>query len=45
MPDAWEAARGLDPQDPADGAALDSSGYSNIELYLHSRAAEVRGER
>ncbi len=42
MPDSWEAARGLDLKNPADGAALDASGYSNLELYLHSRAAAER---
>lgn len=39
MPDEWEAERGLDPRDPADGAKLSASGYSHLELYLHSRAA------
>ncbi|WP_372351240.1 Ig-like domain-containing protein [Streptomyces sp. KL116D] len=37
IPDAWEKAHGLDPKDPADGAAIDpQTGYSNLELYLNS---------
>ncbi|WP_147915637.1 Ig-like domain-containing protein [Ruania zhangjianzhongii] len=38
IPDDWEAENGLDPQDPADAAALadDGSGYTNLELYLNS---------
>jgi hypothetical protein len=37
MPDAWERAHGLDPNDPAD-AARDSvgDGYTNLERYLNS---------
>jgi hypothetical protein len=44
MPDAWEKARGLDPRNAADGAALagDGSGYTNLELYL-AEAASKRG--
>jgi pectate lyase len=38
MPDAWEKARGLDPRDPADGAALGTGGISNLETYLNERA-------
>lgn len=35
MPDAWEAARGLDPMDPSDAAMdRDSDGYTNIEEFL-----------
>lgn len=36
LPDDWELAHGLDPADPADGARLTPSGYSNLELWLHS---------
>lgn len=37
MPDAWEEAHGLNPDDPSDAAGhqLDP-GYTNIEVYLHS---------
>jgi hypothetical protein len=37
MPDAWEAAHGLDPSDPTDGPKdRDHDGYTNLEEYLHS---------
>jgi hypothetical protein len=39
IPDAWETARGLNPNDPADAAKLDKSGYMMIELYANDLAA------
>ncbi|KAI0803948.1 fibronectin [Xylaria sp. FL0064] len=36
IPDAWEQANGLDPQDPSDAMAISSSGYANIEVYVNS---------
>ncbi len=39
IPDAWETAHGLNPNDAADGKAstLDSRGwYTNVEVYLNS---------
>lgn len=38
MPDWWENANGLDPQDENDGKELanDNSGYTNLEIYLNS---------
>jgi hypothetical protein len=37
MPDAWESVRGLDPQNPKDGAEdRDGDGYTNVEEYLNS---------
>jgi pectate lyase len=35
IPDEWEIAHGLNPLNPADGAALTESGYSNLEVYLN----------
>jgi hypothetical protein len=35
MPDAWEDANGLNKNNPADGPAIHSSGYSNVERYLN----------
>lgn len=35
IPDEWESARGLDPNDPADGARVSQDGYTNLELYLN----------
>ncbi len=37
MPDDWETARGLDPNDDADGPQdRDNDGYTNLEDYLNS---------
>ncbi len=37
MPDAWEAAHGLNPNDPADGPRdRDNDGFTNLEEYLNS---------
>lgn len=35
MPDAWEGPRGLNPTDPADGAIVTPTGYTNLEVYLN----------
>lgn len=35
MPDTWERANGLDPNNAGDGDDLDASGYSNVERYLN----------
>ena len=40
MPDAWEKAHGLNPNDPADrNADRDGDGYTNLEEYLNSLCA------
>lgn len=36
IPDAWEAAHGLNAHDASDAAKITKSGYSNIEIYLSS---------
>jgi hypothetical protein len=38
IPDAWEKAHGLNPNDPSDGSqpAADGSGYTNLEEYINS---------
>jgi len=36
IPDSWELEKGLNPNDPNDGAKLTPSGYSNLEEYLNS---------
>ena len=33
IPDAWESAHGLNPNDASDAAALATNGYANIENY------------
>jgi pectate lyase len=39
IPDAWEAAHGLDPRNPADAAKVAASGYTQLEIYLNSLVA------
>lgn len=41
MPDAWETANGLNPNDASDGAKLASNGYTNVENYLNSLVADI----
>lgn len=44
MPDAWETAHGLDPNDPTDGnlCSLSTlSGYTNLEFYLNGADGEM----
>ncbi len=42
MPDAWESARDLDPDNPADGPAdRDGDGYTNVEEYLNGLVEEI----
>ncbi len=36
MPDDWETAQGLDPNDPADGSETTACGYTWVEEYLNS---------
>ncbi|MBN2165160.1 MAG: T9SS type A sorting domain-containing protein [Marinilabiliaceae bacterium] len=36
MPDVWESANGLNPNDVNDFKNITASGYSNLELYLFS---------
>lgn len=36
IPDAWESANGLDPQDASDAMKIGSGGYANIEVYVNS---------
>lgn len=40
MPDAWESARGLNPNNAADGASTASNGYTNLENYLNNLAGD-----
>ncbi len=41
MPDDWETANGLDPNDATDGAKASDSGFTNLELYLNSIVAHI----
>ena len=40
MPDAWERAHGLDPNNGGDGAALAPNGYTHVENYLNALAGD-----
>ncbi|MCL5282535.1 MAG: pectate lyase [Planctomycetes bacterium] len=43
MPDTWEAAHELDPQDPSDSSKdRDGDGYTNIEEYLNDLVLHPR---
>jgi hypothetical protein len=39
MPNAWETARGLNPNSGADRNLTNAEGYTNLELYLNESAA------
>ena len=39
MPDTWENAHGLNPNDPADRGRLAANGYPNLENYLNDLVA------
>jgi hypothetical protein len=41
MPDAWETANGLNPNDAADGPIVGSDGYTHLENYLNSLVATI----
>ncbi len=41
MPDAWETANGLDPNDATDGAKVAANGYTNLENYINSLVADI----
>ena len=41
MPDEWETANGLNPNDPTDGAATAANGYTNLENYLNGIVADI----
>lgn len=41
IPDEWEMANGLNPNDPTDGNGVAASGYTNLEVYLNSIVAHI----
>lgn len=46
MPNRWERAQGLDPNDPSDkNLDLDGDGYTEIEEYLNHRAERLLQQR
>lgn len=44
IPDDWEKANGLDPNDGSDGWKYRTDGYTNLEHYLNSLAAQKTKE-
>ncbi len=40
IPDSWETAHGLDPNNSRDGAAFAKNGYTNVENYLNQLAGD-----
>jgi hypothetical protein len=45
MPDEWETANGLNPNDKNDGNLLNEEGYTNLEVYLNSLVADITAEQ
>lgn len=41
MPDEWELANGLDPNNAEDGAAVTEDGYTNLEHYINGIVAHI----
>ncbi len=41
MPDEWETANGLNPNDAKDGPMTAQNGYTNLENYLNSLVAHI----
>lgn len=51
IPDTWEIANHLNPNDPSDAqqtglsmAVLGTAGYTNLEVYLHQRSQQLVGQ-
>ena len=43
MPDAWEKANGLNPNDPSDAVKdCNGDGYTNIEKYINAIPTNVK---
>ena len=41
MPDEWETANGLNPNDAQDGKQASVEGYTNLEVYMNSLVADI----
>lgn len=41
MPDAWETANGLNPNDATDGKQVNAEGYTNLEVWMNSLVADI----
>jgi hypothetical protein len=40
IPDEWEAAHGMNPNDPADAKTVNADGYTGLEVYLNELAGK-----
>ena len=45
MPDTWETANNLNPNDKSDGNTVNSEGYTNLEVYLNSLVAHITADQ
>lgn len=45
MPDEWETANGLNPNDKSDGNAIGEGGYTNLEIYMNSIVADITAKQ
>ena len=41
IPDEWEKAHGLNPNDATDGKKTNADGYTNLEVYLNSLVEDI----
>lgn len=41
IPDEWETANGLNPNDASDGKAVTADGYTNLEHYINSLVDDI----
>ena len=41
MPDEWETANGLNPNEASDGNTLGEGGYTHLEIYLNSLVSDI----
>lgn len=41
MPDEWETANGLNPNDASDGNLTNTEGYTNVEVYMNSLVEDI----
>ena len=44
MPDTWENAHGLNPNDASDGNTVGSDGYTNLENYLNGIVTNITND-
>jgi len=42
LPDSWENAHKLNPNDPADGKTITANGFSNLEIYINELAEQPK---